>query len=219
MTHYRDDLDAARARIETLEAKVKERDASIDARDAEIAEMRAEIARIRRGEGPSPSPSRSPDAIAAGQRALLVALAASGLAMATGYALMRPATCHIPAVTELRTPHPLPIDLPAGISQLGPDGIALDADTGDLDRAAAAGALAHAAELAKSCRRDDARARSYRVRVVLQPGGSVRTATVLGEPLGPTATGECIAETFRSAVRVPAFDGAPVTLVKTVKVD
>lgn len=48
MSGYRDDLEAARHRIETLEAKLVERDASLNAREAELAEQRAELARARR---------------------------------------------------------------------------------------------------------------------------------------------------------------------------
>jgi hypothetical protein len=49
MSGYRDDREAAVARIETLEAKVREREAGLDARDAEISELRAEIERLRSG--------------------------------------------------------------------------------------------------------------------------------------------------------------------------
>jgi hypothetical protein len=48
MSQYRDELDAARHKIEILEAKIAERDATLAVRDAEIAERDAEIARLRR---------------------------------------------------------------------------------------------------------------------------------------------------------------------------
>lgn len=48
MSGYRDELEAARHRIETLEAKIAERDASLNARDAELSELRAEVSRTRR---------------------------------------------------------------------------------------------------------------------------------------------------------------------------
>jgi len=44
---YRNDLEAARLRLETLEAKLDEREASLRAREAEIAELRAERDRLR----------------------------------------------------------------------------------------------------------------------------------------------------------------------------
>lgn len=43
---YRDESEAARLRIETLEAKVAERDAMIAARDAEIGELLARVERL-----------------------------------------------------------------------------------------------------------------------------------------------------------------------------
>ena len=43
---YRNDLEAARMRIETLEAKLAEREASLRARDAEIAEQERQLVRL-----------------------------------------------------------------------------------------------------------------------------------------------------------------------------
>lgn len=51
MSQYRDELEAARHRIETLEAKLREREAALDARDAELAERLAEVERLRRSGG------------------------------------------------------------------------------------------------------------------------------------------------------------------------
>ncbi|MDI1475247.1 hypothetical protein [Polyangium sp. y55x31] len=48
---YRNNLDAARMRIETLEAKLTEREASLKAREAELAEQNAEITRLRQTGG------------------------------------------------------------------------------------------------------------------------------------------------------------------------
>jgi hypothetical protein len=48
---YRDDADAARLRIQTLEAKLAEQDAGRLARDAEIAELRAGLERLGREAG------------------------------------------------------------------------------------------------------------------------------------------------------------------------
>ena len=213
MTHYRDDLDAARARIETLEAKVKEREAALDAREAELSEMRGEISRLQRGgePGAGEGPGR-------GQRAILVALAASGFVMASGYALMMPSSrCHAPL--EVRAPRPLPVSLPMKLQQGGDDEAPPPAAGGvAFDRGAATMALARAADQAKACKPEGQGRRSHRVKVVFQPNGSVSSATVMGEPLGPTAMSECLSETFRS-VRVPAFDGGPVAVSKTVKMD
>lgn len=51
MSQYRDDRDALRLRVETLEAKLRERDAALEARDAEISEREAEIERLRQAVG------------------------------------------------------------------------------------------------------------------------------------------------------------------------
>lgn len=47
MAKYRDDLDAARLRMETLEAKLAERDAELGERDAALAARDAELAEIK----------------------------------------------------------------------------------------------------------------------------------------------------------------------------
>ncbi|MDC0743987.1 hypothetical protein [Polyangium mundeleinium] len=54
---YRNNLDAARMRIETLEAKLAEREASLRAREAELAEQTAENTRLRQT-GAKPPKSR-----------------------------------------------------------------------------------------------------------------------------------------------------------------
>ncbi len=51
MSGYRDELEAARNRIETLEAKLVERDAALNAREAELSEQRAQLSRVRREAG------------------------------------------------------------------------------------------------------------------------------------------------------------------------
>ncbi|HSN99406.1 MAG TPA: hypothetical protein VLS89_14015 [Candidatus Nanopelagicales bacterium] len=92
MTQYRNDLDAARARIETLEAKIREREAALDARDAELAELRGELERARRGQAEMFS-TAAYDAPPGGHRALLVALAACTFLTAAAYAMVRPTRC------------------------------------------------------------------------------------------------------------------------------
>jgi outer membrane protein assembly factor BamB len=46
---YRDELEAARHRVRTLEAQVAEKDAVVDAREAELEELRRRIARLEEG--------------------------------------------------------------------------------------------------------------------------------------------------------------------------
>ncbi|AKT37119.1 hypothetical protein [Chondromyces crocatus] len=92
MTCYRDDLDAARARIETLEARIREREASLEVRDAELAELRAEVDRGKRGqEGGLAGPRL--EAGAGSQRSVLVALGACMFLTTAAYAMVRPARC------------------------------------------------------------------------------------------------------------------------------
>jgi hypothetical protein len=55
---YRNDLEAARLRINTLEAKLEESKASIEARDAELAEYRTERDRLRQTAGKNGPSSR-----------------------------------------------------------------------------------------------------------------------------------------------------------------
>ncbi|UQA57729.1 hypothetical protein [Polyangium aurulentum] len=59
MAEYRDELSAARMRIDTLEAKLAERDAALRARDAELVERDAELARLRGASGTSAGRGRS----------------------------------------------------------------------------------------------------------------------------------------------------------------
>jgi hypothetical protein len=68
---YRDEGEAARLRIETLEAKLAERDAAIAARDAEISELTAHVERLGSGGAAGPRARRSWP-ILAGAMALLV---------------------------------------------------------------------------------------------------------------------------------------------------
>lgn len=74
MAEYRDDLGAARMRIETLEAKLAERDAALRAREAEIAERDAEIARLR----------KAPVVISDPPRGRVMALVASAVLLMAG---------------------------------------------------------------------------------------------------------------------------------------
>ena len=56
MAQYRDELEAARHRVDTLKAQLDERDASLRARDAELTEQRAENERLRKGGAPPARP-------------------------------------------------------------------------------------------------------------------------------------------------------------------
>jgi len=71
---YRNDLEAARLRINTLEAKLEESKASLEARDAELAECSRERDRLRQTTGSKSS--RSP--------ALMLGIAALGVGLGGG---------------------------------------------------------------------------------------------------------------------------------------
>ncbi|AUX47284.1 uncharacterized protein SOCE26_088020 [Sorangium cellulosum] len=60
MSQYRDELEAARRRVDTLEAKVRERDAALEVRELELAEREAEIAMLRRSAGEAAPPLLAP---------------------------------------------------------------------------------------------------------------------------------------------------------------
>lgn len=62
---YRDELEAARHRANTLEAQVAEKDAALEAREAELAELRARIERLEASAPPPKSSSRRPWMLAA----------------------------------------------------------------------------------------------------------------------------------------------------------
>lgn len=69
---YREEGEALRLRIETLEAKLAERDAMVVARDAELCELAARVERLQPGAASRPMARRSWP-ILGGAMALLVA--------------------------------------------------------------------------------------------------------------------------------------------------
>jgi hypothetical protein len=86
MSQYRDALDAAQRRVETLEAKLKERDATIAVKEAELAEREADLARLERADHRRELPSTAPPGSPRYHTNLLgLVLAASSFAMAAGY--------------------------------------------------------------------------------------------------------------------------------------
>ncbi len=80
MAAYRDELEASRLRIETLEAKLAERDAALAARDAELRELDARAGRGR-ATHPSPFPVRPDSPLGLALGAGLVALMTSAVAL------------------------------------------------------------------------------------------------------------------------------------------
>jgi hypothetical protein len=88
---------------------------------------------------------------------------------------------------------------------------------GPFDRAAASAALGRAANEASACRREGDPSGMAAVTITYSPSGRVTTATVAGPPFSGTATGGCIAATFRKAA-IPPFSGELVTVKKTVTI-
>lgn len=88
----------------------------------------------------------------------------------------------------------------------------------DFNKGAATAALAAAAGAARGCKQPGGPTGSASVRVVFAPSGNVTSANVQGPPFAGTPVGGCIASAFRGA-RVPAFDGSPVAVTKTVNIN
>ena len=86
---------------------------------------------------------------------------------------------------------------------------------GGFQRQAAAAALAGVN--IDGCHKAGDPAGATHVKVTFAPDGYVKSAVVDVAPLAGTGTGACIAERFRGA-RVPSFDGASVTVGKSVEV-
>lgn len=74
MSHYRDDREATRARIEALEAQILELTAALESRDAELAALRSDLAVLRQGPNPLRGPSWAPMATVFACAALVVGL-------------------------------------------------------------------------------------------------------------------------------------------------
>lgn len=68
---YRDEDEAARLRIATLEAKLAERDAALAARDAELGELRASVTRLAPEQPPATKPRGSLPILVAGMAILI----------------------------------------------------------------------------------------------------------------------------------------------------
>jgi hypothetical protein len=86
----------------------------------------------------------------------------------------------------------------------------------DFNKMAARTALANAAAAAPSCKRTGGPTGAGKAIVTFAPSGRVTTANVTGAFAG-TSVGGCIASLFRKA-RVPAFNGAAVTVAKSFSI-
>jgi hypothetical protein len=88
---------------------------------------------------------------------------------------------------------------------------------GSFDQGAARAALSAAAATAAGCKQPDDPSGGARVSVVFSTSGRVSSAQVTGGPFQGTKTGACIAGAFRG-VSVPAFEGDPVSVTKSVTI-
>src|SRR5262245_53345613 len=199
MSSYRDDLDAARARIETLEAKLRERDAALEAREAELREVQAEA--LRKGQH-LPSVESDPAGRAGVIRAGIIALFVFGF---------------FGVVTVIRTPPCSMIERPAAPAPpqppervhviMDPQAAAAvedNVDWGDavndpplhpanqFDRRAATDAIRDAARLAASCKREEGPVGAGKVTLVFAPTGHVTKASVQDTPYQGTVVGGCV---------------------------
>ncbi|HRI63637.1 MAG TPA: zinc-ribbon domain-containing protein [Polyangium sp.] len=88
----------------------------------------------------------------------------------------------------------------------------------EFNRAAASSALNAAAGAARGCKKPDGPTGTAKVKVTFAPSGNVTTSQVQGAPFAGTPVGGCIAAAFRSA-KVPAFEGSPVSVSKSVTIN
>jgi hypothetical protein len=79
-------------------------------------------------------------------------------------------------------------------------------------------ALGAAAGAARGCKKDDTPTGSGKVKVTFAPSGNVTSATLESGPWAGTPAVGCIVGAFRGA-HVPAFDGAPVSVSKTISIN
>lgn len=94
---------------------------------------------------------------------------------------------------------------------------AAPAATAPFDKAAANAALSGLVGSAAGCKQPGDPSGTATVTVTFAPSGRVTTSSVSGPPFQGTATGGCIARAFKAAT-VPAFNGDPTTVSKTVHI-
>jgi hypothetical protein len=97
---YRDESEATRLRIETLEAKLAERDAMIAARDAEIGELTARVERLEPAAATRSKPQKLGPILVAAMTLLLAA--SSALMLGIG-PRARPGSLRAPAEERTTT--------------------------------------------------------------------------------------------------------------------
>jgi type II secretory pathway pseudopilin PulG len=220
---YRDELEAAQLRINTLEAQLVEREATLRTRDAEIAERDAMIDAQQRGPRGVSAMGRLGWRVTGG---VVTAACVGAIAVALAWNTQRAAdeARYLATQETIRA-------LEQRIEQLEKENVVLEADNaqlsaprqqptsrrerrdGEFDRDAAREALSHASADAASCRRTGGPTGRGQVTTIFEPDGRVSRAKV-GPPFAGTTVGACVANTFKKAW-VPAFEGPRVTVSKS----
>jgi hypothetical protein len=226
MSGYRDELEAARMRVSTLEARLEEREAALRARDAELAERDAKIARLVRESFAAGSPEAAQKSGRAASHVLLAVLGAGAVIGGAAVLYTLPARRE-PTVTIANAtcapPSPIPPSeelpakpvLPEPIPPVDPtETEPLPEKVLDFDRAAVSAALAKATTEAKACAKPDDPPSQARIKVIFAPAGRVVSAALDSSVYGGTPVGGCIAAKFR-AVTVPRFHGSTVAVSKS----
>jgi TonB family protein len=218
MSQYRDDLEAARHRIETLEAKLREREASLEAREAELAERRAEVERLRRRGGGSAGEGRV-GALSGGRVAAVLVIGAVAAVCAMGIALgvvsLRAApdsgdVAEAPAAAEPAPPRPDPpksVEPPAPLptATAEPSNVAILREAVNASRPDVRGCYER--ELLK---RPDA---SGTVRVTIEVGekGGVRSVSLGESAVRSAALDACLIKVFKG-LKIPELAGGATTV-------
>lgn len=229
MSGYRDQLEAARLRIESLEANLAERNAALGAREAELREMAAKLG--RRDPSTQPQAPQTAWAVTFGaglivavslfanshaQKQIHLAEAHLRRAEANAHACEARARAAETSGKADEAPPQQDIAFPLRPSSPQPEIVAgtpeptvLDDDT--FDRGAASRALREAGERARSsCLRAGAPELPLKVKVTFLPGGEASQATT-DAPLHATPAGRCLERAFLRT-EVPPFTGAPRTV-------
>jgi cytoskeletal protein RodZ len=131
-------------------------------------------------------------------------------------AMPHPSSTATSAATTPATSAPPSTAAPA-LATAAPTAKPAVAGTGDFDRGAASAALGGVVGQAAGCKQSGDPSGTAHVQVTFAPSGHVTVANVSGPPFAGTATGGCIARSFKTA-SIPPFSGDPVTVSKTVQI-
>lgn len=216
-------------RINTLEARLEEVTASLRAREAEVAERDVKIARLERQRAEGATAGGGQQSQAASSKVaplvlLMSAVALLGGAVAAFLVSREPLpVAPVPPMTFDPPPAAVPeapvVDSIPAIPAVPPEEEAAsnpppERKANEFNRAEAARVLGEAATAAKSCGKTGQQSGTGRVRVTFAPNGRVTSVMTETGPGPVTPLGACIEAKFR-AVKIPPFDGVPVSVSKS----